>query len=60
MAASGFQRDSLRDVPTPDFSDRYLTLAPRALRGVLASLALVMLTASLDSTAVGTAPIYGV
>jgi EmrB/QacA subfamily drug resistance transporter len=35
--------------------DRYVQLAPRALRGVLASLALVMLTASLDSTAVGTA-----
>ncbi len=51
MAASVNQRD----VPAPDFSDRYLTLAPRALRGVLASLALVMLTASLNSTAVGTA-----
>ncbi len=36
-------------------SDRYATLEPRAIRGVLASLALVMLTASLDSTAVGTA-----
>jgi EmrB/QacA subfamily drug resistance transporter len=51
MAASAIQRDVLAS----DFSDRYLTLAPRALRGVLASLALVMLTASLDSTAVGTA-----
>ena len=51
MAASVIQRD----VPASDFSDRYLALAPRALRGVLASLALVMLTASLDSTAVGTA-----
>ena len=51
MAASAIERDA----PAPDFSDRYLTLAPRALRGVLASLALVMLTASLDSTAVGTA-----
>ena len=51
MAASAIQRDAL----APEFSDRYLTLAPRALRGVLASLALVMLTASLDSTAVGTA-----
>ena len=37
------------------FSDRYATLEPRAMKGVLASLALVMLTASLDSTAVGTA-----
>jgi EmrB/QacA subfamily drug resistance transporter len=36
-------------------ADRYIVLAPRALRGVLASLALVMLAASLDSTAVGTA-----
>ncbi len=51
MAASVTERNA----PAPDFSDRYLTLAPRALRGVLASLALVMLTASLDSTAVGTA-----
>ena len=38
-----------------DLSERYVTLPPRALRGVLASLALVMLAASLDSTAVGTA-----
>jgi EmrB/QacA subfamily drug resistance transporter len=37
------------------FVDRYATLDPRAIKGVLASLALVMLTASLDSTAVGTA-----
>ena len=36
-------------------TDRYTALSPKALRGVLASLALVMLTASLDSTAVGTA-----
>jgi len=35
--------------------ERYTVLAPRAQRGVLASLALVMLAASLDSTAVGTA-----
>jgi MFS family permease len=43
--------------PTPsvDLADRYAELAPRALRGVLASLALVMLAASLDTTAVGTA-----
>ena len=40
--------------PRP-FSDRYATLEPRAMKGVLASLALIMLTASLDSTAVGTA-----
>jgi EmrB/QacA subfamily drug resistance transporter len=38
-----------------DVADRYVALPPRALRGVLASLALVMLAASLDSTAVGTA-----
>jgi EmrB/QacA subfamily drug resistance transporter len=38
-----------------DLADRYVVLEPRALRGVLASLALVMLAASLDSTAVGTA-----
>src|SRR5512139_133843 len=38
-----------------NLADRYVELAPRALRGVLASLALVMLVASLDSTAVGTA-----
>ena len=38
-----------------DLADRYVALEPRALRGVLASLALVMLAASLDSTAVGTA-----
>jgi EmrB/QacA subfamily drug resistance transporter len=37
------------------FVDRYAALDPRAIKGVLASLALVMLTASLDSTAVGTA-----
>lgn len=36
-------------------AERYLDLSPRAVRGVLASLALVMLVASLDSTAVGTA-----
>jgi EmrB/QacA subfamily drug resistance transporter len=41
-------------VPRP-FSERYATLEPRAIKGVLASLALIMLTASLDSTAVGTA-----
>ncbi len=40
---------------TTDLAARYVELAPRALRGVLASLALVMLAASLDSTAVGTA-----
>ena len=51
MAAHVTQRDG----SSPDLADRYLELAPRALRGVLASLALVMLTASLDSTAVGTA-----
>ena len=42
------------DAPSLDV-DRYLVLPKRALRGVLASLALVMLIASLDSTAVGTA-----
>ena len=31
-----------------DLADRYVALEPRALRGVLASLALVMLAASLD------------
>jgi multidrug resistance protein len=36
-------------------ADRYTVLSARAQRGVLASLALVMLAASLDSTAVGTA-----
>ncbi len=40
---------------TADLADRYVPLPPRALRGVLASLALVMLAASLDATAVGTA-----
>ena len=40
---------------SPSLADRYLELPKRALRGVLASLALVMLVASLDSTAVGTA-----
>ncbi len=45
-----------RSVSHPaDLADRYVFLPPRALRGVLASLALVMLAASLDSTAVGTA-----
>jgi EmrB/QacA subfamily drug resistance transporter len=45
-----------RPAPSPiDITDRYVALEPRALRGVLASLALVMLAASLDSTAVGTA-----
>jgi EmrB/QacA subfamily drug resistance transporter len=45
-----------RSSPTPALSaDRYLALPARAQRGVLASLALVMLAASLDSTAVGTA-----
>ena len=44
-----------RDEQSRDLADRYVALAPRALRGVLASLALVMLAASLDSTAVGTA-----
>ena len=46
-----------RPAPSPavDLADRYLALPPRALRGVLASLALVMLAASLDATAVGTA-----
>ena len=45
-----------RPAPSPiDLADRYVALEPRALRGVLASLALVMLAASLDSTAVGTA-----
>jgi EmrB/QacA subfamily drug resistance transporter len=38
-----------------EITNRYVELEPRALRGVLASLALVMLAASLDSTAVGTA-----
>ncbi|MBP1705654.1 MAG: family efflux transporter permease subunit, partial [Chloroflexi bacterium] len=38
-----------------ELADRYVTLPPRALHGVLASLALVMLAASLDATAVGTA-----
>ena len=38
-----------------EMADRYDVLSPRALRGVLASLALVMLAASLDATAVGTA-----
>jgi len=48
---------TLPSVPSSsvDLADRYVELAPRALRGVLASLALVMLVASLDSTAVGTA-----
>jgi EmrB/QacA subfamily drug resistance transporter len=36
-------------------ADRYTVLTKRAQRGVLASLALVMLASSLDSTAVGTA-----
>jgi EmrB/QacA subfamily drug resistance transporter len=45
-----------RPAPSPvNLADRYVALEPRALRGVLASLALVMLAASLDSTAVGTA-----
>lgn len=44
-----------RPTPTVDLAERYVELPQRALRGVLASLALVMLTASLDSTAVGTA-----
>ena len=48
--------DATRPAPSPfNLADRYVTLEPRALRGVLASLALVMLAASLDSTAVGTA-----
>src|SRR5512143_3768253 len=38
-----------------DLAGRYTVLPARALRGVLASLALVMLVASLDTTAVGTA-----
>lgn len=42
-------------VASADLVDRYAVLPQRALRGVMASLALVMLTASLDSTAVGTA-----
>jgi EmrB/QacA subfamily drug resistance transporter len=41
--------------PGSPLADRYVELPARALRGVLASLALVMLAASLDSTAVGTA-----
>ena len=41
--------------PDTSLADRYVELPTRALRGVLASLALVMLAASLDSTAVGTA-----
>jgi multidrug resistance protein len=44
-----------RPTQTVDLAQRYVELPQRALRGVLASLALVMLTASLDSTAVGTA-----
>jgi EmrB/QacA subfamily drug resistance transporter len=44
-----------RPTVSVDLADRYTELAPRALRGVLASLALVMLAASLDTTAVGTA-----
>jgi EmrB/QacA subfamily drug resistance transporter len=44
-----------RPAPSLDLADRYTELAPRAMRGVLASLALVMLAASLDTTAVGTA-----
>jgi EmrB/QacA subfamily drug resistance transporter len=45
-----------RSAPSLDeLSERYVALPPRALRGVLASLALIMLAASLDSTAVGTA-----
>lgn len=48
-------QQGLRDGSSRESADRYTSLAPRALRGVLASLALVMLTASLDSTAVGTA-----
>ena len=56
MAVNVTQHDhSSYDHASHDLAERYLTLAPRALRGVLASLALVMLTASLDSTAVGTA-----
>ena len=56
MAVNVTQHDhSSSDHASHDLAERYLTLAPRALRGVLASLALVMLTASLDSTAVGTA-----
>ncbi|MCU0482938.1 MAG: MFS transporter, partial [Chloroflexi bacterium] len=44
--------------PAPSLAElaqRYVAIPPRALRGVMASLALVMLAASLDSTAVGTA-----
>ena len=48
-------RHSPIDAPTSLSAERYTVLAPRAQRGVLASLALVMLAASLDSTAVGTA-----
>ncbi len=44
-----------RPTSTVDLAERYVELPQRALRGVLASLALVMLTASLNSTAVGTA-----
>jgi EmrB/QacA subfamily drug resistance transporter len=44
-----------RSTTTTDLADRYVELPQPALRGVLASLALVMLAASLDSTAVGTA-----
>lgn len=45
-----------RPASTPaELADRYVALPTRALRGVLASLALVMLAASLDSTAVATA-----
>jgi len=48
--------ETTRPAPSPvNLADRYIALEPRALRGVLASLALVMLAASLDSTAVGTA-----
>src|SRR5512136_400749 len=48
--------EATRPAPPPvNLADRYIALEPRALRGVLASLALVMLAASLDSTAVGTA-----
>ena len=48
--------EATRPAPSPvNLADRYVELEPRALRGVLASLALVMLAASLDSTAVGTA-----